>query len=303
MSILALLFSNWSWDPQVIVGLIIMAVLYVRGLRYAQRLGIERHPREPWRIAMFVLSWLTLFIALNSPLDYWAGTYVWAHMTQHELLSLVAAPLLLLSQPFMLMWRGVPLRTRRDVLRRMTRARWPMRTLEGFVEFMRRPVVSWVAFTGLFSVWHLPALYDLAVENDVIHAAEHICFMVTAVFFWSQIIPCLPWKPRINHIAQAGYFVLAAIWGNAVGWAFMTATSMFYPYYAALPRTPGMFAAIDDLHFAGGVMDVADTFAFISMILLALGLWLVEEERKQNAMSDGITSALAQAPQPGARAL
>ncbi|HZC04736.1 MAG TPA: cytochrome c oxidase assembly protein [Ktedonobacterales bacterium] len=281
---------HWPIDPPVVIGLIITAALYWAGLRYARGRGIERRHLAPWRTALFVLALLVIFFTLDSPLDTWADTLVWAHMIQHELLTMVAVPLLLLSQPFMLIWRGVPLGARRTTLRWMTRKRWPYRTLEAIVTFLRRPAISWVIFTGLFSAWHLPWLYDAATQNDAIHAAEHICFLVTAVFFWSQVIPSLPFKPRLPYPAQAAYFALAMLWGNVLGFAFVFSTTPIYPYYAALPRAAGAISAVTDEHFAGGVMDAADTVIFISMIIVALALWLRDDEQRQ-AMRDAQIAA------------
>ncbi len=231
--------ATWSIDPAVVIGLIITAVLYWAGLRYAKGRGIERRHLTRWHVTLFVLAMVVIFLTLDSPLDIWADTLVYAHMIQHELLTMVAAPLLLLSQPFMLIWRGVPLGARRATLGWMARARWPLRTLEAIVGFLRKPAVSWIVFTGVFSAWHLPWLYDAATQNDTIHAFEHLCFLVTAVFFWSQVIPSLPFKPRLSYPAQALYFGLAALWGNVLGWAFMFSTTAIYPYYAALPRAVG----------------------------------------------------------------
>ena len=291
------LLAHWPLDPAVVVGLIITAVLYWVGLQYAKRRGIERRHIAPWRTALFYLALVVIFFTLDSPLDTWADTLVWAHMVQHELLTMVAAPLLLLSQPFMLIWRGVPLGTRRATLGWMARKRWPLHALETIVDFLRKPPVSFVAFAGLFSLWHLPALYDAATQNDAIHALEHVCFLVTAVFFWSQAIPSLPFKPRLGHIGQTLYFGLAMMWGNVLGWAFVDATTPFYPYYAALPRAAGAISAVDDLHFAGGVMDVTDTFIFISVMIVALALWLADDERRQAAMDAQIAaSRLSSAP-------
>lgn len=290
--------AGFSFDPPVALGIIISAALYWRGLRYARRLGMER-AYAPWRTAVFALALVIIFFALSSPLDDLANRYVSAHMVQHELLTLAAAPLLLLSQPFMLIWRGVPLGGRRSTLQWMARKGWPLRTLERVVTFLRRPAVSWLAFTGVFSLWHLPPLYDAAVQNDAIHAFEHVCFLVTGVLFWSQVIPSLPFRPRLGRVGQAVYFTLAALWGNVLSWAFMFSTSMFYPYYANLPRTPDMLTATTDLHLAGGVMDAADTAIFITMIIVALGLWLRDEERKQAYVDAQIAAQIAAGRLPG----
>lgn len=295
LSTLGAMLANWSIDPLVVVGLIITGVLYWAGYRYALRTGIERRHLTWWRTALFILALLVIFFTLNSPLDTLADSLVYAHMIQHELLTMVAAPLLLFSQPFMLIWRGVPLGARRATLKWMAGARWPLRTLEAIFGFWRKPVVSWLAFTVLFSAWHLPWLYDAATENDAIHALEHMCFLVTAVFFWSQIIPSLPFKPRLSYPKQALYFALAAMWGNIMGFAFMFSTTPIYPYYAALPRAAGAISAVTDIHLAGGVMDAADTALFLSAIIIALALWLRDDERRQATVDAQIAASLAAA--------
>lgn len=297
LSVVRAVLAAWSFDPAVIVGLIITSALYWLGLRYAKRRGIERRHLRPWRIAVFVVAMVVIFLTLNSPLDTWAESLVWAHMVQHELLTMVAAPLLLLSQPFMLLWRGVPLGARRSTLRWMSRS-GVLRALEAVIDFLRKPIVSFVLYTGMFSVWHLPALYDAATQNDAIHAFEHICFLATAVLFWSQVIPSLPFKPRLGYPGQALFCGLAMLWGNVLGFAFVDTTTAFYPYYAALPRAADAISAVNDLHFAGGVMDVADTFIFISVVIIALALWLIDDERRQVAMDAQIAaSRLASAQQ------
>jgi putative membrane protein len=281
ISTLLAILATWPIDPPVVIGLIITAVLYWAGFRYAKRRGIERRHLAPWRPWLFALTLVIIFLTLDSPLDTLADTLVYAHMMQHELLTMVAAPLLLFSQPFMLIWRGVPLGARRATMKWMARTGWPLRTLEAIVGFWRKPAVSWIVFTGLFSAWHLPVLYDAATENAAIHAVEHICFLVAAVFFWSQVIPSLPFKPRLSYIGQAVYFGLAALWGNVLGWAFMFSTTAIYPYYAALPHAAGAISAVTDEHLAGGVMDAADTAIFLSVIIIALALWLRDDERRQ----------------------
>ncbi len=292
LSVALMTLAHWPLDPTVIIGLVISAALYWRGVSYMRSHGLGRRLRS-WRIALFALALVVIFFTLNSPLDDWADQYLWAHMIQHELLALAATPLLLLGDPLMIMWRGIPLGGRRATAKWLVRQGWPVRLFETLERFFRRPAVSWLTFVMLFSVWHLPALYDLATENIFIHAFEHICFIFGGLVFWSQFIPSLPFKPRIGPLAQAAYFFLAAMWGNVLGWAFMFSTVPSYPYYASLRRTPDMISAIVDQHYAGGVMDVADTIVFISCIMIALGLWLLEVERKSEREADQLALALS----------
>src|SRR4051794_10156369 len=87
------LWESWAWEPGVIVPLVLSAWLYCRGVRgfWSKRVGMGIHVPEAW---CFAGGWLTLVIALVSPLHPWGRVLFSAHMTQHELLMLVAAPLL-----------------------------------------------------------------------------------------------------------------------------------------------------------------------------------------------------------------
>lgn len=279
---LPLVFSSlasWPVDPAVIIGLVISAALYWRGARYMRAHGLGRR-LVWWREVMFALGLIVLFLTLNSPLDDWADQYLWAHMLQHELLALIAGPLLLLGEPALVMWRGIPLSGRRTTARWFVRRSWPVRLFETLEWFFRRPIVSWLTFVILFSVWHLPSLYDLATENPAVHAFEHVCFIFGGLVFWSQFIPSFPFKPHVNPLGQSVYFFLAALWGNVLGWAFMFSTTPSYPHYTHIARAAGMISAITDQHIAGGVMDSADTALFVSCTIIALGLWLQEVERR-----------------------
>lgn len=273
--------AQWPFDPGVIAGLVISAALYWRGARYMRAHGLGRHLRR-WRTGLFMLGLVVVLFTLNSPLDGWSDQYLAAHMAQHELLALVAAPLLLLGEPLMVMWRGIPLDGRRVTARWAVQQRWPVRLFETLEHFFRRPAVSWLTFVILFSAWHLPSLYDLATEYVVIHALEHICFIFGGLVFWSQFIPSRPFRPTIKPLAQALYFGLAAMWGNVLGWAFMFSTTPSYPYYASLPRTADMISAIVDQHIAGAIMDIADLVAFISCIMVAIALWLQADEQNSD---------------------
>ena len=97
-------WTAWSLDPGLVyVGL--AAGLYVLGSRGRGR------PRPLQALAYFA-SLLTIVLALDSPIDYYADQLFWVHMVQHLLLLTVAPPLLLLGRPWPRMWRALPLEPR-----------------------------------------------------------------------------------------------------------------------------------------------------------------------------------------------
>lgn len=269
--------AHWTIQPTVTLGIAIAGLMYWRGVRYSRRRGIGR--RDPaWSGAAFVAGLVAVFVALCSPLDYWSDRYLWAHMTQHELLVLIAAPLLLLGAPVWRLWRGVPLSWRRVSLRWLIKQRAIRRWWGLLVHALTRPVVAWTLFVGIFTIWHLPALYDFALTHEPAHVAEHMMFLATALVFWAQIIPTRPGHATMSYPKQMLYLGLAAIHSNILGSVFMFSTGVLYPYYAALPRSPSDLPLLQDQHFAAAAMDIPATVIFFLAIVALLGFWLQSEE-------------------------
>lgn len=93
------LWHTWGWEPGSIAGLALTGALYTIGLRRTWRSAGVGHGIRKWEAACFTAGWLALFIALISPLHPWGQVLFSAHMTQHEILMLIAAPLLVLGRP------------------------------------------------------------------------------------------------------------------------------------------------------------------------------------------------------------
>lgn len=275
------LLAGLSIEPTVVAGLLIAALLYWWGARYSAQHGMARHHRW-WQSLAFYLGLLVVFVALNGPLDVMAGQFFWAHMLQHELLILGAAPLLLLGAPLMPLWRAVPLGARRGSLGWAMTQRWPRRLAETLAHWLGGPRVAWVLFTAVFIVWHLPALYDLALRVEPVHVLEHMMFLGVALLFWAQVVPSVPLRRRMGYLAQAIYVGSSAMVMNGLSAVYMYSTAPMYPYYAALPRPAGVISALVDQHIAGAVMDVPGTVLIFVAISALILLWLRDDERHED---------------------
>src|SRR2546425_68129 len=145
------------------------------------RLRAAGHTPPIWRLALYALGLTAVTAALLSPLDDLAAARFSAHMGQHLLLTMMAAPLLLLGNPLPLVLWGLPSRARRPLaatLRPRARLRAALSALTSL------PVAGVLHVTTLW-IWHLPFLYDASVEHEVVPAFEHATFFATAILFWS----------------------------------------------------------------------------------------------------------------------
>jgi putative membrane protein len=272
------LLADWPFQPAVIAGIGITGFLYWRGVRYATSHGLARYHRW-WHSLSFGCGLVVTLLALDSPIDSLVSQFFWIHMVQHELLILLAAPLLLFGEPAMLLWRAVPLGTRRATLLWALRQGWPRRVWDGVAHILGMPRVAWTLFLVVFLTWHLPALYDFALHNQAVHITEHVSFLGVALIFWAQVIPSRPLRLHMSYFQQAFYVGTSAMLMNGLAAVYMYSTSPMYPYYAALPRSIGEISALTDQHIAGAVMDVPGTILFALAICALLVLWLREDER------------------------
>jgi putative membrane protein len=237
---------GWTLDPGIIVPLLVALLLFVVGWRRLARRsgqGMERWGRNA---RLFGTGWLILGIALVSPLHEAGERSFAAHMFEHEVIMLVAAPLLVLSRPLPVMLWAFPAAGRRAIGRLVASpaVAVPWRTLSA-------PFTATLVQAAALWLWHAPALFDLALAHDGWHAAQHLSFLVSALFFWSAMLG--------RHTAAgtaALCLVATSIVSGALGALMAFATSPWYAGYARLGLAPWGLTPAEDQQLAGLLMWV-----------------------------------------------
>ncbi|MEO8745146.1 MAG: cytochrome c oxidase assembly protein [Candidatus Dormiibacterota bacterium] len=267
--------ATWPWpfEPAVLIGVEVAAVLYVVG-------GIG-HRADRWRSIAFWAALLTILVALQSPLEMLARQLFWIHMVQHLLLMVVAAPLLAVASPWTRMWRALPLRLRRGIARpvflnpRFAPVRWAYRRLSN-------PAVVWFLAAGNLWLWHLPAIYDLTLRNHLVHHVEHTLFLALGIAFWAQVIDQYPFRSRLSSLERAAYVFGAMIQSWVLAAVLSFATAPFYAY-ALLAVRPGGISAFTDQQLGGGMMWVPGSITYSIAFVAFLFRWLADEEARSKS--------------------
>lgn len=169
----------WNGDPVLIAGLLLATLAYARG----RPPGVLR-PRDAWRARAYVAAVVALAVALLSPLDAMAAALASAHMVQHLLLIVVAAPLLALSSPWSRLLRGSPLWLRRMLGRASRR----LRSRAALLAPLQHPGLAWGMHVAVIWVWHAAVLYDATLDEPLLHAVEHTLFLLTGFAFWRLVV-------------------------------------------------------------------------------------------------------------------
>jgi putative membrane protein len=264
--------TSWSWDPLVSVSLAISAGLYARGLVRLWRTPAGRRAVRPWQVAAFAAGWLSLVVALVSPLDVLSDILFSAHMTQHELLMVIAAPLMVLGRPFIVMLWAFGSEQRQH-LTGWTRRAPVERTWHG----LTGPVTVWVLHAVALWVWHLPVLYEAALRSDAVHVGQHLSFFVTAALFWWAIVHGR--YGRVGYGVAVLFVFSTALHSGALGALFTFASRVMYPLYAGRSAAFG----VDPLHdqqLAGLIMWIPFSLTFLIVGLALFAAWLGESDRR-----------------------
>ena len=254
-------WTPWSLDPSL-VYVAIAGGLYVLGSR-----GRDRP--QPLQALAFAASLLTIVIALNSPIDYYADQLFWVHMLQHILLLTVAPPLLLLGRPWPRMWRAFPLQQRTKVARTIAHSPWvaPVRALA-------RPLPAWILFNATIIAWHIPGAYDATLTSGVVHAIEHTMFFFIGLLFWARVIDPGPLRPRLVWPVRVAYAASALVVGWLLAITLVIVQHPIYGYYAALQTRPGGISALTDQQLAAGLMWVPGSLAYTITFIIGFYRWL-----------------------------
>jgi putative membrane protein len=255
------LWESWSLEPMVIVSLGVAAVLYAIAGRRLPR-GLSRLPHV-W----FALGLLALAIALVSPLDTLSETLFSAHMVQHLVLIIVAAPLLALSRA------GLAFAL---VLPRGWRRAWRSFERERVFRAVTHPGVVVVLHAAALWAWHLPSLYELAVRNGAAHIAEHLSFLVTALGFWTLVVRSGP-RGRIGRFPAVGVVFVTTLQGAALGAILTFAASPLYAVHARGALAWGL-TPLEDQQLAGAIMWVPPGVLYLAIMAALLARALRESE-------------------------
>jgi len=266
------LWTAWTFEPATIAVLGITGWLYARGVRRLwHAAGTGRGVRRG-EAGTFAAGWAVLVLALLSPLHALGGVLFSAHMTQHELLMTVAVPLLVLGRPLIpFVWALSP-RWRRTV------GRWTsLPAMARPWRLVTHPASAFLLHGVAIWIWHLPSLYDATATSELMHAAQHVSFVSTALLFWWVVLQ--PGTARGGVPASIGMLFGTVLHTGALG-ALLTLTSRLLYVAYATTSGPWGIQPIDDQQLGGLIMWVPGGLAYVVAALCLVVRLLRESEQR-----------------------
>ena len=266
------LAAAWAADPAVLVLLLASAWLYARGVERLWRRGGVGGGIRRWQAACFAGGWVALFAAMASPLHPLGEALFSAHMVQHELLMVVAAPLLVLGRPLVPFVWALPVRWRRTAGRwaKAVPVRRTWRTLSA-------PFAAWLLHAAALWLWHLPGPYQAALAGGTVHALQHAGFLGTGLLFWWALVHGR--EGRMGYGASVFYLFATAMHSGGLGALLTFAPQPWYSAYADAAAAWGL-TPLEDQQLAGLVMWIPAGAAYAVAGLFLLAGWMREAERR-----------------------
>jgi putative membrane protein len=256
------LWQTWGFEWPVVVPLVVTGAVYMIGVwRMWRKAGVGRGIR-PREAACFAGGWLAMGVALVSPLHPWGNVLFSAHMAQHELLMLAAAPLLVLSKPIVATLTALPGAWARR-LSGWARAGW-WRPLGGLM-------FAGVAHAVVLWVWHAPVLFRATLHSGVVHAIQHVTFVLSAVLFWWALLHG-PGK-AFGYGTGVLYLFATTLHTGLLGALLAVAPTVWYPEYLATTAPWGL-TPLEDQQVGGLVMWVPACSVYVVAALALFAAWM-----------------------------
>jgi len=255
-------WRHWHNEPYLVGGLIFL------GWAYALLCGPYRSridPSAPFskrKAWAFYAALVIFYLAVGSPLDQAGERFLLsAHMVQHQLLIYPAAIFFLVGLP---PW----------LVERMTGGRIAKRLLPP----LTHPVSCGVIYVLVLSIWHVPRIYDWALQDKLVHVLEHVMFFGAALFYWWPLLSPSRDLPRLRPGAQILYLLALTI-GMTPLFAYLAfSEEILYPTYEFAPRLFASFSPEDDQLLGSAIMKFGGMFVTFCAIAVAFYRWYISSD-------------------------
>jgi putative membrane protein len=262
-------WNEWTWTPGIVVPLIVTAIFYAG--------GVWRMISQPRRAGLgikqplfFAIGWISLSLALLSPIHELGEQLFWVHMAQHEILILVCAPFLVLGQPLWISLWSLPFPARKSVAALVKGS-----VFAAVWAVISAPACTWILHAAALWIWHIPISFDATLGSPAIHATQHISFLGTGLLFWWTVLQ--DHGGRIGYGTGSLYVFTTAVHTSLLGALLTFSRHPWYEPYAESARAWHL-TGLEDQQLGGLIMWVPGGTLLLAVTLVMMTKWLRESE-------------------------
>jgi putative membrane protein len=254
---------SWTFEPGAVALVVGLSLLYGARWRRVRAAPGGKRGAPAERAVAFAAAMVLVVAALLSPIDRLAEQIFAMHMVQHVVLLDLVPILLMLSLTKVLLRPA----TRR--LQRVEQAAGPL----------AHPALAVVLYVGVMWGWHVPALYDAALEHPAVHVLEHVCMMSVGTLYWWHLLSPIRGRISIGPFGPVVYMLVTKLLVGFLGIAITFAPDTLYAFYEHGPRVWGL-TATDDQALAGAIMAIEQSVVMGIALAYLFVKALAESERE-----------------------
>jgi putative membrane protein len=262
----------WSFDPLQLLALALGAAMYARRAHMLARRG---RPLAFSRHLCFYTGLGLVLLALVSPIDQVGEErLLFVHMMQHILLGDLAALLIVLG-----------------LTGRMLR---PLLALPGIgrARSLAHPLVALPLWAASLYLWHVPALYQAALDYEFVHALEHLSFFGFGALMWAALVEPLPGPAWFGTGAKLLYVAAVRLLEAVLANIFLWSGTVFYARYAEAERLWGI-SPLADQNLAGAVMLLEGSIVTLGAFAFIFLRWMADGQLRQELVERGVDERVA----------
>jgi putative membrane protein len=254
------------WRPEIMLLTILIGVIYFLAIGSFRHRFKESRPVSKGQKSLFTLGLFIFYIALGSPLSFYGHHYLFsAHMLQMALLYLVWPPIILL---------GIP-----DWLIRPALSHYVNKRI--FL-FLTKPIIAILLFNVLFSLYHLPPIFDTLMANHSAHFMYHSLLGLGAILMWWPLLDILPEDNRLSGLRKIAYIFGSGVLLTPVCALIVFATTPIFETYLNAPQIIGILPTLDDQQLGGVLMKVIQELTYMTAITIIFFKWAKQEKAKDS---------------------
>ncbi|MGE6753246.1 cytochrome c oxidase assembly factor CtaG [Rossellomorea sp. NPDC071047] len=203
------------WSPFFILALVFITVVYFLITVKWRDSFKESEKLTSKEATYFILAIVLLYGIKGSPVEIMSTILFSAHMAQMALLYLVVTPLLVLGIPKWIWKAAVELPVVKQVFK-----------------FMTKPLISLLSFNIIFSIYHIPLVFDNVRTDATLHGLATVILFFLSLFMWWPLL-----NPADDDIDLSGLKRIGYILGSAVlltpacGLIIFAENPLYAPYY------------------------------------------------------------------------
>ncbi len=255
------IWRAWNWDLLILFNLGVLTAVYLLGVRRMRHRGITRRRIDLGQVVAYLISVGVLLLAFISPLHALSEELASAHMVQHMLIMVVAAPLFVFGSAGQVLLWGLNAEWRPTV------ARW---SCSISIPRLDQLALPWTIHAVVLWFWHWPTAYEAALVDPLVHDAQHLSFFAAACLYWRPLLN----PRRLAHpLAGVGSLFATSLLAMLLGILLSLSPSIWYPVFGSRPAAWAL-SPLEDQQLAGLIMWMPACLIYPAMAAVVLGRWL-----------------------------